>query len=93
MAVDEDGGGANVADRIHGGDEGETRDRDLVARTDAEAEQREVDRDGAVADRQGLFDVHIVGECLFKARDELAARGNPGGLEALPDVLPLLFAE
>ena len=86
VRIGEDGRGADVADRVDRGDVGQARDDDFVARTDAEGDEGKVDRDGAVADGEGVGRANTLGESTLETVDELAFGRDPGRIKALVDV-------
>ena len=91
--VHEDGGGAGVADGERRGDHGEVRDDHLVALADPEGGQRQVERDGAVADRHGVLRPAMGGEGLLEGLDVLPGGADPAGADRLGDVFELPSVE
>ena len=65
--IDEDRARAEVAHHFGGRGEGERRGDDLVAGPDAEREQREMQRAGAMRDRERVARADIGGEFLLEA--------------------------
>ncbi len=81
-----------VGDGVGGGDEGERGDDHLVPRTDARADQRQVQRGGAGGDRDGVLDAEVLGEGPLEGGDP-GALGHPAGADRLGGGLGLLLAE
>ena len=68
---------AAVADRVGGGDEGVADGDHLVAGPDAQGQEREVQRRGAVADRTGVRRPDQRGELALEARHLRTLREPP----------------
>ena len=68
LDVDEDRRRAAVADGVGGGDEGVADGDDLVARPDADRQQRQVQRRGAVRHRAGVRRADVGGELAARTR-------------------------
>src|SRR5690606_32785592 len=94
--VDEDRRGADVADRLGGGEEAERGRDDLVARADAEGAQADHERVGAAVDPYGVLHAQVVGDLALEGlhlgpADELAAAHDAleGGAQLVPELLDL----
>ena len=75
--VGEDRCGADVQDGVGDGDEGEGRDDDFIAFSDAEGEQGHVQACGAAADGDGVGDGVVCGKGGFE-RGEFGAEAEMG---------------
>ena len=80
-------------DRVGGDDEREVRDDDLVAGTDSERDEREVERRRAARARDRVGHAAPGGEGLLEAGDVGPERGDPVRLQAVPDVSLLVSIE
>ena len=78
LDVDEHRRRAAVADRVGGGDERVADGDDLVARPDADGQQRQVQRRRAVRDGAGVRRADELGELALERRDLRALR-DPAG--------------
>jgi hypothetical protein len=84
--------GAGEQGRVRGGDEGEARADDLVAGADAERDVGEVQRGGAVRQREDARGAERLAEAPLELGGALAHR-EPAGRDHLPRGLLLLGAE
>ena len=75
---------ADAQHRIRGGDEGQRRGDHLVARSDAEREDGEVERDAAVGNSNGVRDLATRGERVLEVRDGRPA-GQRSGAQGIDD--------
>ena len=66
LDVHENRARSDVTDRRNGGDEGKGNGDDLIARSDACRQQRQVKRAGAGIDRDGMLRAAIGGELFFE---------------------------
>ena len=92
LDVHEDRRGAAVADAVGGGDEGVADRDDLVARLDADRQQRQVQGGGAARDRAGVGGADQGGEGLLELRDPRAL-ADPAGAQGLGGGLDLFLAD
>ena len=92
LDVHEDRGGAAVADAVGGGDEGVADGDDLVARLDADRQQRQVQGRGAARNRAGVGGADQGGEGLLELRDP-GALADPAGAQGLGGGLDLFLAD
>ena len=90
--VDEHRPGAAVQDRLRGGGERVGRDDDLVARSDAQALEREVERGGRAFTATACRAPDVRRERLLE-RGGPGAGGQPAGVEDLEDGGALLLAD
>ena len=90
--VAEDGFRARLHDHVRGGRPGDRRRQHLVARADAEGDEREVHRGGAGGHGEGVLDAAVGGELLLELRRE-GPGGEPARLERAEHVRALLLAE
>ena len=79
--------------RIRGGDIGHCRDDDFIARLQAQADQRKVQRGGAVIGCDGMPDPAEPRKCFFELADVLAVGRNPAGVEAVHYILAFVSIE
>ena len=82
--VDEHGLGADIEDDVAGGDPGERRGNDLVARADAGDAQRDFHRAGAGVEHAHGAAAAILGEFRLEGL-HVGAGSNPAGAEHLGD--------
>ena len=92
LDVDEDRHAAALADGVRRGDEGVADRHHLVARPDADGEEREVQRGGAVRDGAGVGGADVGGELGLEGGD-LRPLGEPAGEDDGGGGLGLLGAE
>ena len=78
LDVGEDRAGAGERHRVRRGGEAERRDDDLVARPDAEREQRELQGAGARVHRHARAVLDVLGELGLERGDLGALREHPG---------------
>ena len=89
VAVDEHRSGADVADGVGGGHEGEGGHDDLVAGSDAGQQQRQVQRGGAARHGRGMADPGHVGHLALEGVDVRADGSDPAPVERGQQGLPL----
>ena len=85
-AVGEMGRGTAVTHGIGGGDEGEGRDDDLIARQDAGQQQGDMEGGGAIDHGDGVARAGIGGQVRLEAIDILADGGDEGRGDAVLDI-------
>ena len=88
--VDEHRRRADVDDRLDRRDERVGGHDDLVARTDAEPAQDQLDRVGAVGDADAFGDAAVLGVLGFEGRDVRAADEAVGGGDLRPRFVELV---
>ena len=90
--ISEHGLGADVQDAVDGGAEGQWRSDDFVSRSDAQAEQGQMQRSGAGTHGQGMASGCIGAEFLFETSDPLAA-GEPPRAQRRYDLVDFFLAD
>ena len=84
---------ATIRHRIGRRDEGQRLHEDFIASADPGEQQRDVQSGGAVDDRHGMSRPRVSRKIRFEPVDELADGRDKRGIEAFPEVLPLVTHE
>ena len=90
--VDEHRARAEVAENLGGRGEGERRGDNLVAGADAERPQREMQRAGAMRERERVFRADVAGEFILEALG-LGAGGDPSGAQRVEHLALLVGSD
>ena len=90
--VDEHRPRAQVAEHLRRRGESERRGDNLVARTDAERPQRQMQRAGAMRKRERMLGAHVLGEFVLEAFG-LGAGGDPSGAQCLEHLALLVGSD
>ena len=83
VAVDEHRSRTHIGDGVGGRGEGERRDEHLVAGSDAELEQGEMDGSGATAQCDGVRHADHLGQLVLEQAEVGSSGCDPAGVEGL----------